>query len=200
LSTAITRRTQAERSATTRAALLAAARDLFAERGFAATGRDDIAARAGVTRGALYHHFDSKEAVLRALVVEMEAELVDHIAKTVRGTKPGLEQLRAGALAYIDACADPAMQRITLLEAPAVLGWADCREITASTWLRSTEEALALATGRRSDDPDIEITANLLLGALSEAVMLLATSKQPARTRRRIATNFSAFLDRLVAA
>ncbi|HZN15778.1 MAG TPA: helix-turn-helix domain-containing protein, partial [Acidimicrobiales bacterium] len=72
---ATTRRTQAERSATTKAALLAAARELFAENGFAATGRDDIAERAGVTRGALYHHYDSKEALLRAVVLEMEREL-----------------------------------------------------------------------------------------------------------------------------
>jgi AcrR family transcriptional regulator len=201
LSTVATRRTQAERSATTRAALLSAARELFAERGFAATGRDDIAERAGVTRGALYHHFENKEAVLRAVVAGMEAELAQRIGVAVRRASPGIEQLRAGALAYIEACADdPAMRRVALLDAPAVLGWAECRAITAANWLDATRAALALATGRAETDPDVDITANLLLGALSEAVLLLATADSPVRMRRRLAANFSSFLDRLVAA
>src|SRR2546421_2503555 len=117
------RRTQAERSATTRAALLAAARGLFAEKGFAATSRDEIAERAGVTRGALYHHFESKEAVLRAVVVEMEDELVEQVAAATSGMAPGIEQLRTGCLAYIDSLSDPAVRRIALTDAPAVLGW-----------------------------------------------------------------------------
>jgi AcrR family transcriptional regulator len=192
------RRTQAERSATTRAALLAAARQLFAERGFAATGRDDIAEAAGVTRGALYHHFANKEDVLRAVVIDMEHDLIERIGAATPST-PGLEQLRTGALAYLDACTDPTIRRVTLLEAPAVLGWAECREITASNWLAATSAALAVAMDREAGDPTVEVTAHLLLGALSEASLLVASATDPAAARQTVADTFSTFLDRLVA-
>src|SRR6516162_11781160 len=73
------RRRQADRSAATIAALVGAARELFAEQGFAATSRDQIAERAGVTRGALYHHFESKTALAAAVVAELETDLVDRV-------------------------------------------------------------------------------------------------------------------------
>ncbi len=199
MSTVATRRTQAERSATTRTALLGAARELFAERGFAATGRDEIAERAGVTRGALYHHFESKEAVLRAVVAEMEAELVERVSAAASAAPPGLEQLRAGCLAYLDACTDPAIRRVALLDAPAVLGWQEFRELDATYCIPLMQAGLAAATGRPEDDDVVQITAHLLLGALNEGALLLATAAQPRKVRRQLAATFSAFLDRLVA-
>src|SRR4051794_41023814 len=109
--------TQAERTAKTRAALLAAARQLFTERGFAQTGRDDIATRAGVTRGALYHHFASKADVVAAVVDELEAELVERVVAAGRTGTGSLDQLRRSCRAYIDACTEPAIARILLTEA-----------------------------------------------------------------------------------
>ena len=193
-----TRRTQAERRATTRAALLAAARDLFTERGFAATGRDDIAERAGVTRGALYHHFDSKEAVFRAVVLEIEDELVARVAKVVAAAPPGPDQVRAACLAYVDACTDPAMRRLSVLEAPVVLGPEECRELTNRYWLELARTGLAGALHRPADDPDIEVTAHLLLGALNEAGQLVATAAKPARARKQVAESLGRFIDRLL--
>jgi AcrR family transcriptional regulator len=199
MSTLATRRTQAERSATTKTALLRAARELFAERGFAATSRDEIAELAGVTRGALYHHFDGKEAVLRAVVLEMEMELVERVAAAARAAPRGMDQLRAGCLAYLDACTEPAIRRIQLLEGPAVLGWEEIRELNASYSVDLLQPALAAAMNRPADDADVNITAHLLLGALNEAALLLATADEPRRVRRQVAATFSAFLDRLVA-
>src|ERR1700731_3636069 len=124
------RQTQAARSARTRAALLQAARALFADKGFAATGREEIAERAGVTRGALYHHFASKTEVAAAVVEELEAELVDLVvAAALEGTGVR-DQLQRGCRAYMDACADPTMARI-LADAPAVLGIEACRALDA---------------------------------------------------------------------
>lgn len=110
--TAPRRRTQAERRASTRAALVAAARDLFAERGFAGAGREDIVERAGVTRGAMYHHFPSKEALFQAVYEQIEDELSAQIvvAALDAGDDP-LVRLRAGALAFLDAAARPDVRR-----------------------------------------------------------------------------------------
>src|SRR5580658_9563065 len=110
-----------ERTARTRGALLAAARELFAEKGFAATTRDEIAERAGVTRGALYHHFASKTEVAAAVVDGLEAELVQRVVSAGLEGVGVRQQLRQGCRAYMEACADPAIARI-LADAPAVLG------------------------------------------------------------------------------
>src|SRR5580658_3300712 len=104
---AATRETQVERSNRTRAALLRAARQLLAEQGFAQTGREEIAQRAGVTRGALYHHFASKTEVAAAVVDELEAELVDLVVAAALRGDGVLDQLHRGCRAYMEACADP---------------------------------------------------------------------------------------------
>src|SRR5689334_21891651 len=126
------RRTQAERRASTRSALLDAARELFAEHGIAATANDDIAAHAGVTRGALYHHFDSKADVAAAVIEQLDAELVaGAIAAARRGTSP-IDQLRRSCRAYIEACAEPATARI-LTEAPVVMSVEALRTMSEGT-------------------------------------------------------------------
>ena len=177
------RRTQQERRATTRAALLAAASELFTERGFAGTGREDIAERAGVTRGALYHHFDSKTAAFVAVVDELEAELLDRVvAAARRGTTP-FEQLQQARRAYMDACAEPAVARILLTDAPAVLGMAECRARDAASCGRLLGRAL-------DDGLDLpgerDIGVALLLGLLNEGAAFIASSPNPRRERRRV--------------
>lgn len=116
------RRTNAERRQETRAALIAAARALFITRGYAETGTPDIVAAANVTRGALYHHFADKAALMRAVV---EGELAA-VAEAIRQASPEDLSLqlafRGGAQAYLDAMAEPGRARLLLLEGPAVLG------------------------------------------------------------------------------
>src|SRR5215217_4136778 len=114
---------KAERSEATRAELIEAARRLFAERGYAGVGTEEIVRAAGVTRGALYHHFRGKRDLLRAVYEELESEIARVIAE---GVSPGagvLETLTAGAESFLDHCLEPEVQRIVLLDAPAVLGW-----------------------------------------------------------------------------
>ena len=118
-------------SEATRTALLAAARQLFAERGYAGVGTEEIVQRAKVTRGALYHHFRDKRDLFRAVHEAAEAELAATIGEQIAADVPtdALEALRTGVRTFLDACTDPSMARITLVDAPSVLGWQEWREI-----------------------------------------------------------------------
>ena len=193
------RRTQAERSATTRAALLAAARELFAANGFTATGREQIAERAGVTRGALYHHFGSKEQLFRAVVEELEVELGGKVMAAASQSPDAAEQLRLGFMAFLDACLDPAVRRVVLIEAPVVLGWDQWRDIDAQHGLLLVTHALqAVVDSGQMSPVAIEPLAHLLLGALNEAAMLVANAKKPRAARAEVGDTLDLLLDRVI--
>ena len=195
----MTRRTQAERSATTRAALLAAARELFAEHGFSATGREQIAELAGVTRGALYHHFGSKEQLFRAVVEQLEEELGEKVMLAAARSPDAAEQLRLGCMAFLDACLDPAVRRVVLIEAPVVLGWDQWREIDARHGLSLVTHALeAVVTSGQMTSVAVEPLAHLLLGALNEAAMLVAHSPKPKVARAEVGRTVELVLERLL--
>jgi AcrR family transcriptional regulator len=191
------RQTQAVRSARTRRALLDAARALFAEKGFAATGREEIAERAGVTRGALYHHFASKTDVAAAVVEELEGELVDLVVAAARQGSGVRDQLHRGCRAYMDACADPTMARI-LADAPAVLGIEACRALDAVACAPLLAEVFAQAEAEGITVPgDPEVAAALLLGFLNEAAGLVAARPADGALRRRVGDTVDEFLTQL---
>ncbi|MEY2452821.1 MAG: hypothetical protein QOD92_2395 [Acidimicrobiaceae bacterium] len=196
----MTRRTQAERSATTRAALLAAARELFAADGFAATGREQIAERAGVSRGALYHHFGSKEKLFRAVVEELEVEIGEQVMIAASQSDDAAEELRLGCMAFLDACLDPAVRRVVLIEAPVVLGWEQWREIDAQHGLSLVTAALsAVVESGQMTAVAVEPLAHMLLGALNEAAMLVAHASKPKAARAEVGRTVELLLDRLLA-
>src|SRR5437763_14874590 len=115
--------TKAEQSEVTRAALVDAAQALFAERGFADTPTEAVVKTAGVTRGALYHHFTDKTDLFRAVYERLEQRMIARVEEAVAGLTDPIEVLQRGADAFLDACMEPAVQRIVLLEGPTVLGW-----------------------------------------------------------------------------
>src|ERR1700685_2541477 len=176
-------RTKAEQRETTTAALVAAARELFAERGYASVGTEEIVQRAGVTRGALYHHFkDGKEQLFRAVLVELSAELVQQVVGLASAAGDPFEELVVGCEGFLDACARPDVQRIMLIDGPSVLGWDVLREIDSGYALGALEAALqgAMDAGALSPAP-ANAVAHVLLGALDEAVMVIARADdQPA--------------------
>ncbi len=178
------RRTQAERTAATRRALIAAGRELFATRGFDAVGTAEVVAAAGLTRGALYHHFPSgKPGLLEAIYERLEAESTERVAHVVLDSEmhSPLAAMKAGVAAFLDECAEPGFQRIALHDAPAVLGWDRWREISASNGLGLIEASLIAAIEAGEIRPlPVKPTAHLLLGALDEAAMLLVRSTDPA--------------------
>jgi AcrR family transcriptional regulator len=191
-------RTQSERSAATRGALIAAARELFAERGYADVGTEEIVRAAGVTRGALYHHFDGKRDLLEAVYEEIEREITERIAAGALATPDPVEALRAGARAFLDHCLEPEVQRIVLLDAPAVLGWERWREIGSRYGLGLIEAALTagIDAGEIADAP-VKPLAHVLMGALDEAAMVVARADDPAAASDEMESVLGGMLDGL---
>ena len=189
------RRSQAERSAATRGALLDAGRELFAERGFAGAGQEDIVERAGVTRGALSHHFGTKQGLFQAVVQSIERELAELIAEAAMRGDSALDHLRLGCLAFLDAALDPAVRRIVLLDAPAVLGWHAWREMDTTYGLGLVSEAVehCMEAGLMRRRP-VQPLAHLLLAVINEAAMLVANSDDPVHTRAVVGEEVELFL------
>jgi AcrR family transcriptional regulator len=188
----------AERSEATRAALVTAARPLFAARGFAGVGTEEIVRAAGVTRGALYHQFRDKQDLFAAVFEQLELELAQRTgAAAAAGSDDPLVELRVGAEAWLDACTEPEVQRIVLLDGPAVLGWERWREIGMRYSLGLMEAVLQLAVdaGRIAPQP-VRPLAHVLLGAIDEAALYVATADDPKTARAEVGE----VLDRLLAA
>src|SRR3954453_15929985 len=112
--------TRPDRGEATRDALLAAARTLFAERGYAGVGTEEVVRRAGVTRGALYHYFHDKQDLFRAVFEQTEGENIQPIIARVEGVPDPMEELVVGVRAFLDACDDPTLMRIGVRDAPGV--------------------------------------------------------------------------------
>src|ERR1700754_3802326 len=123
------RRTQADRTATTKRALIAAARGLFADLGFNQVGTDAIVAAAGVSRGALYHQFGDKVYLFAVVVDEVERDIAAELMRAAAAADSASSMLDAAMVRWLELCTDPAMQRIVLLDGPSVLGWHRWREI-----------------------------------------------------------------------
>jgi AcrR family transcriptional regulator len=194
------RRTQAERSAATRGALVRAARELFAQDGYAATGRETIVERAGVTRGAMYHHFADKEALFQAVFEEIEAEVMAKAAEAAMAVSPDdpLGQLRAGSLAYLDVALDPAVQRICLLDAPAVLSPAARQEVMDAYAVGLVREVLQAAVDAGALRPQpLEPLTHVLLAALHEAALYVARAEDHAAARTDVGTTVEHLLGSL---
>ena len=191
-------RSQADRSEATRDALIRAARKRFGKRGYADVGTEEIVRAAGVTRGALYHHFAGKRELLEAVYERIEGEVTEKIVAGALGGSDPLEAMRAGAEMFLDACLEPEVQRIVLLDAPAVLGWDRWREIAGRYGLGVIEAALqgAVDAGQIADQP-VKPLAHVLMGALDEAAMLVARSEDPAATRVEVAAALRGVLDGL---
>lgn len=183
----VNRRTQRERSSSTRTALLAAARPLFAEHGFAAIGTEAIVRAAGVTRGALYHQFADKTELFAAVFEQVEQELVQRIGVSLAGVTDPADVLGAGVDAWLDACSEPAVQRIVLIEAPAVLGWERWREVGQAHGGGLVEAALAaeMAAGRIPQQP-VRPLAHVLIGALDEAALYVARADDQDAAREQM--------------
>jgi AcrR family transcriptional regulator len=169
--------TQADRRAATQAAILKAARKLFGDDGFQATTMDDIASAARVAKGAVYHHFKTKEDVFEAVFEEVSRDLVAEIAKVSRAEKDVLVAMAAGTQHYLAACSKGATGQIILRDGPAVLGWERWREIDARHFGGKIPRALevAMERGLIARQP-VEPLARLLLGAMTEAAVACAAS------------------------
>ncbi len=191
------RRTQAERTAATRAVLMTAAQKLFADKGFAEVSTQAIVSAAGVTRGALYHQFADKKDLFAAVYEEVERDLIASVAQQIAEAQPAdpLEAMRVGARLFLDGCSAPEVQRIVLIDAPAVLGWDRWRAVGVQYGLGVIEGMLAhaIAAGAIPDQP-LRATAHVLLGALDEAALFVSRAADREQARK----DMDAVCDRLL--
>ena len=186
---------KAEQSQATRTALLEAARELFSDPGYAAVSTEEIVQSAGVTRGALYHHFRDKRDLFAAVVEQVEQEVVERVAEAALGAGDPWEQQLAAIGAYLDVCLEPAVQRILLVDAPSVLGVAAWREIEATYGLGLVRAGLQrLMDAGLIEQQPVEPLAHLVLGALTEGGLLIARAEDRTSARREVGES----LDRLL--
>ena len=182
-----------------RDALLEAARALFIERDFAEVSTEEILERAGVSRGAMYHHFDGKRDLYREVWRDSERRLIERLSAAAAGAETPLAFLVAGCRAYLEEAADNVeMRRIGLLQSRTVLGWEGWREGIRDLGLATITAAIAAAMDagelRRTD---AEATAHLVLAVLIEAALLIATASDPAAARRQTERPLMEMLDGL---
>jgi AcrR family transcriptional regulator len=191
-------RTQAERLAATRAALLKEARTIFATAGYEAAATEEIVKRAKVTRGALYHHFKGKRDLFEAVFEEVARGIAVTIDDMAMPIADPLAALMDGTRAFLDACLDPAVRRIYLIDAPAVLGWHRWREIDAPHGVRSLREGVAAVLAARPDSRlGVEPITFLLSGAFNEAALWIAEAKDEKAARRDMDRALSELIGRL---
>ncbi len=189
-------RSNKERTEATRLALIEAARRLFVEKGYAETATPDIVAEAGVTRGALYHHFEDKKALFRA-TLEREAEAVAaHIETASRPAASPREALLAGASAYFDAMATPGRTRLLLLEAPAVLGFESAAAIDRDNAEGTLKAGLSALIGKDADVAGLQALTDLLSAAFDRAAIAIEAGAD----RKAYAAAIAGLLDGLVRA
>ncbi len=189
---------QAARSASTRAKLLKAARALFARKGYAAVGTEEIVRRAGVTRGALYHQFATKEDLFAAVYEQVEQDLTKRVVASLSEIESPFAALRAGIRAFLEECRAPEVQQIALIDAPAVLGWERWHKVTESNGLGLMQAEVAAAIAAGEIVPlAAEPLAHLLMGALDEGALLVA--RDPDATDA-VAATFERLLDGLLVA
>ncbi len=171
--------TQEERSEATTAALVTAARELFAADGFAATSLDAVVAKAGVTKGALYHHFAGKRELFAAVFAAEQRRLAAAIVAAYSAEEDPWRAFEAGCAAFIEACQEPGVQRIALLDAPAALGWETIRALEAGS-LQMMQQGIARAieAGAIAERPAVPL-AHLLFGAICESAMVVARAEDP---------------------
>lgn len=199
-----TARTQGERSERTRGVLTAAARDLFARAGYAETSTNAIVAAAGVTRGALYHHYADKAALFEAVYRDLQRELAADALAAAQA--PGLsprDRVRAGLHAYLDHALRPEVQRIALTDAPSVLGWQRWRAIDRehSLGLLMTGLGAARDAAGHADPPEPDAVArisDILFSVLNEGSFLIASAPVAATERVRVGRLLDRVLDSLL--
>jgi AcrR family transcriptional regulator len=178
------RRSNAELSEATRASLLARAREAFATHGYADAPLDDLVRAAGLTKGALYHHFGSKRGLFEAVLHDLVAEVGQRVDAALAAHPRSRKALLAASEAWLLAMLDAGARRILLLDAPAVLGHSAVRAFDVESTLRPLAALLGdlQRDGEIAPDLDAVAAAHLLAGALDEAALWIGETEAPRRS------------------
>jgi AcrR family transcriptional regulator len=164
----------------TREQLIEVATRLFAERGYEDTSIEAVLTAAGVSRGALYHHFAGKDALFEAVVESVEDRITAELTTAIGDTQDAAAILKAGALAWIDLAGDPVIQRVILTDAPSVLGWERWRAMDEQRTIGTVRTLLqAIADSGRLAPGLVDAFAHMILGALDEMALVIARAENP---------------------
>jgi AcrR family transcriptional regulator len=197
VATKVARRTQAERTEATTAALVDAARELFARDGYDATSLDAVAARTNMTKGAVYHHFDGKRQLFEAVFTREVEQLATPLVEAYARKKDPWEAFKAGCRAFLDECLDPDLQRIVLLDALAAIGWEQVRRLEGPLLdMMQLGISRAAEAGRIAPRPPGPL-AHFLYGALCETAMIVARAEDQKAAHRQAVTEINRILDGL---
>jgi AcrR family transcriptional regulator len=183
----------------TRGQLIEVATRLFAEHGYEGTSIEAVLSAAGVSRGALYHHFPGKEALFEAVVVAVSDQVTVDLAAAVRGCTDPVDAMRTAALAWIGLAADPVIQRVVLVDAPSVLGWERWRDMDGGRTLGTLRAMLqAVSDSGRLPSALVNPFAHMILAALDEIVLVVARADDPTAAVAEGRMAVEALLDRLL--
>ncbi|MBJ3783367.1 TetR/AcrR family transcriptional regulator [Devosia sediminis] len=191
-------RTRGEMIAETRGKLLAAGRKAFAEIGYAEASMDDFTAKAGLTRGALYHHFGDKKGLFEAVVAQIDSEMTARLKQRAAKVPTPWEGFVEEGIGYIEMALEPEIRRVILRDGPAVLGdpasWP-----TANGCVTAMKESLErLKSLGVVDDIDIEATARMIVGASCYAATWIANADEPAETAKRATAGYRRLVEGLL--
>ena len=187
------------RGEATRDQLIAVATRMFAERGYEDTSIEAVLREAGVSRGSLYHHFASKDALFEAVLEDIEARVGNEVVAAAAGTTDPVAGLRAGCLAWVRLAGDPVVQRILLIDAPSVLGWERWRAMEEAHALGLMKAALQeIADDGRLPQGLVNMFAHALLASVNEVALLVARSDQPDAAMKEGTDAVDALLQRLL--
>jgi AcrR family transcriptional regulator len=192
--------TQAERTEATRGRLIATARRLFAEKGFAATSTEEILGEAAVSRGALYHHFPSKTDLFQTTFEQVEDELTAQVldAATAGGETDPMRILELGFESFLDQCVKPEVQRIVMLDGPTVLGWDLWHELDERYAFGTIKAVLTVAADiGRIEQQAVDPLSHLLLGAVMQAGMVVARAEDPLAAKKAMTETFAGIVNAL---
>ncbi|MCL4254460.1 MAG: TetR/AcrR family transcriptional regulator [Anaerolineae bacterium] len=190
--------TKAQQREATMKKLIQIARDIFTRDGYAHTATEEIVQLAGVTRGALYHHFGSKEGLFQAVLASVQQDVAERIHQVADQELDSWEQLTRGCIAFLEASLDPQVQRIMLIDAPAVLGWSLWRELDAEYSMKSLHEVLSELMDKGQIAP-LPLTAltHLLSGAMNEGALWIAQSDNPQQALQQASEALTHLITRL---
>lgn len=186
---------QSERREATIAAILKAARRLFASRGFDSTSIDDIAASAGVAKGAVYHHFESKEEIFTQVLDSVQAELAASPPPSLLNISDPLDQIATAVMEYLIAANEPGIRQILLIDGPAVIGWQKWREIDDRYFGAGAKAAVERILAKSATSARIEAVTHLLMGAVMEACLVCAKSQNAKKSARELSSALRVMLE-----
>jgi AcrR family transcriptional regulator len=188
-----------ERGQSTREQLIAIATRLFGERGYEGASIEAVLRESGVSRGALYHHFDSKEALFEAVLDAVEDEVGREIITAIADLTDPVEALRGSCQAWVRLAGDPVVQQVVLIDAPAVLGWQKWRQKETDYALGSLKAGLqAVADAGRLPAEMVDPFAHVLLASVNEVALLVAGADDAEAAVRQGEATIDELLKRLV--